>query len=133
MYSRSFGFNHSDGMTYDALYAHHLELDHLLNAIDLVFMMDHVLPFKRSLNHSVWSRMFDALSLFGFDGDDAPKYWLHANAGNMHHDINSKRIEAALSEEDKKWIKNKNMFDLWLYRVANMIADADSLFLDFLN
>ena len=139
LYVRSFGFEHAEGRTYDALYAHdsQITMDHFMNSVDLMMRMDYVLPFEDRLNHSVWQYLFDEIK-DGHVTNASVQYWSHQNKGshyNRAHEakqneewINSKNIEMMLSDETKRLLQRKNMFDLWLYELATKIADADEAF-----
>eukprot|EP00483_Globobulimina_turgida_P011663 UN11685 len=148
LYTRSFGYNHSEDMraiTYDAFYARHdeISLDHFVNSVFLMMNIDYILPFENSLNHSIWQYLFSIIeSKHG--NRRAVKYWLHENKGShlyiQRHPyflrqvtsrmewINSKNIEVVLSEEGKELLQNKNKLDMLLYEMANNIANVDMLF-----
>ena len=134
LFVRTMGYEHAEGVSYDALYAKNGEItaDHFVNAADLMTMIDYVLPFEHETNHSMWRYVFDRLKDQHNHTEDVP-FWLHANSGShskrSEEWLNSEHIERGMAEEDRRTALRLNTLDLWLYDVANMIADADELFL----
>ena len=141
LYTRTFGFEHDGGQTYDALYAkgNEIKIDYFLHSVDLMMRMEYVLPFEKSFNHSMWDYLFNEIRR----GRGRDRYrledWKHENVGThlekysysrLSRDkcVNSKNIELALNEDDIELLTQKNKFDLWLYQIAKMIADVDARF-----
>ena len=133
IYTRFLGYEHRNNKeSLDSLFvkSRDIGIQHMLNTIELMMKIEHVLPFNNSFDHNIWKYTLYLLKKGNGHSQRWLKWYKTAGSGSNWKDgISSKEImEYWSNTQEMNVLNDKNMIDMQLFRLAWYIADVDVKF-----